>query len=183
MQERLNQYLLDGEAVRWCGRPTPFRLLKSVGSTDMLITWALSLFLLVVSVFAILPRISTSGMTESALIVLVICFLPGLLSLRPLRDKRLLEQDTIYAITNYRVIALVRDELMYIPLSSKLQVEVEPQDQGHGIVRFSSALDRDYGSTLANAVAGIPVEGSRYNMKGMLFYHISNPSDVLQYFA
>lgn len=183
MQERLEQYLLDGESVRWSGRPTPFRLLKSVGSTDMLVTWVLSLLLLVITAVAILPNVCTSGITETLLIIIVIAFLPSLLSLRPFLDKRLLEQNTIYAITNYRVIAVIRNELMYIPLSSKLKVEVEPQDSDCGTVRFSAALDQCYGSTLANAVAGVPSEGSRYNMKGMWFYHISHPNDILQFFA
>ncbi len=46
----------------------------------------------------------------------------------PLLDKWSLEHDTIYAITNYRVLALVKNNLMYIPLGRILTHSIEARD-------------------------------------------------------
>ena len=58
----------------------------------------------------------------------------------PLLDKWSLEHDTIYAITNYRVLALVKNNLMYIPLGRILTHSIEARDGGGGNLCFCEAV-------------------------------------------
>ena len=41
MEQRLQEVLLDGEIVRWSGRPSPFKLMSIPSRTSLLLTWVL----------------------------------------------------------------------------------------------------------------------------------------------
>ncbi len=68
------------------------------------------------------------AVTDLTVILMIAAFLPAMISIRPLLDKWSLEHDTIYAITNYRVLALVKNNLMYIPLGRILTHSIEAGD-------------------------------------------------------
>lgn len=40
MEQRLQEVLLDGEIVRWSGRPSPFKLMSIPSRTSLLLTWS-----------------------------------------------------------------------------------------------------------------------------------------------
>ena len=106
-----------------------------------------------------------------------------MLSLRPLMDKFCLEKNTLYAITDRRVIALVKDDLMYIPLDQKPAVSVEGRDRDCGNLCFGEAVGCGSGNSRSNAVLGIRESSSQNDMLGMLFYHVSHPEQLLHYIA
>ena len=124
MEQRLQEILQDGEVIRWIGRPTPFKLIQLPFRNAYFMTWLLSgaLILSAALYLHLEHTMSHMALWERILIMAVISFLPALISLRPLLDKYCLERNTLYAITNRRVIALVRSEVMFIPLTPKLAV-------------------------------------------------------------
>lgn len=184
MEQRLKEVLLDGEEVRWTGRPVPFKLMRSPDRAGIFLTWALSAAVVALAVFWLAPLFPKSqrGLTDLLVMLVVVAFLPAMLSLRPFFDKLCLERSTIYAITNFRVISLVRDDLMYLPLTRKLAVAVEHQERECGNLCFGEAVGKDARKSRSHAVLGIRRD-SPNDTQGMLFYHVRQPEALLRYLA
>ena len=185
MEKKLQDTLLEGEQIRWSGRPAPFRLRQCPDHRSCVLTWFLSLaaFLLIMSYFVPYYLQTQRSTVDLVILTVVVAFLPVMLSMRPLLDKYCLEQTTIYAITNFRVIAIVQDELMYIPLNHQLKVAIEKQDQDRGHLCFDAAVGKDIRKSRTNAVLGIRRDGTQNNMLGMMFYNVNEPEQLLDYFA
>lgn len=186
MEQRLNDILLDGEEIRWSGRPAPFKLMDLPSRNFILATWVVSAaFLVVVLGFLIPFYIQTQrSLLDMAVLLVIISFLPLMVSFRPVLDKRSLECSTLYAITNYRAIAFVKDDMMFIPLSRKLKTAVESHSGSCGSLMFGDAVDASRRKQLTTAVLGIRTEGtSNPNVHGMMFYHVNDPESLLRYLA
>lgn len=184
MEQRLHEILMDGEQVRWTGRPSPFKLMQCPERKTFFATWLLSGAAVLLALFYLLPALdSTQRGGADWFVMLVVAFLPAMLSLRPLMDKFCLEKNTLYAITDRRVIALVKDDLMYIPLDQKPAVSVEGRDRDCGNLCFGEAVGCGSGNSRSNAVLGIRESSSQNDMLGMLFYHVSHPEQLLHYIA
>ena len=181
MEQRLQEILHDGEEVRWTGRPIPFKLLNCPEHRSIFLTWVISAFLLFCALFFLASH-PQRGM-DWLIVLVVAAFLPGMVSIRPLLDKLCLEKNTLYAITNLRVIALVHDDLMYIPLHHGMKVAVEQSDQDCGNLCFEDAVGRDQNKSRSHAVLGIRAGGQESDILGLLFYHIRHPETLLPYFA
>ena len=141
MEQRLQEVLLDGEIVRWSGRPSPFKLMSIPSRTSLLLTWVLCSAALAVILGGLIPFFlrTHQAVTDLTVILMIAAFLPAMISIRPLLDKWSLEHDTIYAITNYRVLALVKNNLMYIPLGRILTTPLKP---GTGRAATSASVKR-----------------------------------------
>ena len=186
MEEKLKDILLDGEEVRWSGRPAPFKLLELPSRKSILATWIISGCALALVLVFLIPFYIQTGrsLLDTAVVLVVAAFLPLMLSSRPVLDKRCLERDTLYAITNFRAIALVKEDMMFIPLSPKLKTAVAAQDGACGSLCLGEAVDVTPGKQLATAVIGMRTEGSANpNVRGMMFYHVNDPESLLRYFA
>ena len=153
MEQRLQEVLLDGEIVRWSGRPSPFKLMSIPSRTSLLLTWVLCSAALAVILGGLIPFFlrTHQAVTDLTVILMIAAFLPAMISIRPLLDKWSLEHDTIYAITNYRVLALVKNNLMYILDNAILGVRCGSPAQ-----------------------SGVP---------GLLFFHIPQPESLLGYLS
>ena len=55
MEQRLQEVLLDGEIVRWSGRPSPFKLMSIPSRTSLLLTWVLCSAALAVILGGLIP--------------------------------------------------------------------------------------------------------------------------------
>lgn len=185
MEQRLQENLLDGEQILWMGRPAPFKLMRCPYRTAFYVTWLVCGVVIATAAYHLLPVFPHSdGVNADLLVILiVVSFFPILLSLRPILDKICLEKNTIYAITNYRVVSLVRDDFMYIPIHPQLQITIEAKEQDCGNVCFGDAAGQDVQKSRANAVLGIRKEHNQNNMLGILFYHVQNPEKLLTYFT
>lgn len=163
MEQRLHEILMDGEQVRWTGRPSPFKLCVSRPET-FFATWLLSGAAVLLALFYLLPALDSTqrGGADWFVMLVVVAFLPAMLSLRPLMDKFCLEKNTLYAITDRRVIALVKDDLMYIPLDQKPAVSVEGRDRdcGQPLLRRGCGA-AGAGNSRSNAVLGIRESSAR----------------------
>lgn len=185
MQEELKNALWEGEEVRWSGRPKPFQLLDSHSKRSTIITWIVSgVILLLVLAFWIPTAFSgTRSLSDVALLSVVALFLPAILSARPLLDKYCLERKTLYAITNFRIIAMVKDQVMYLPIRKGLAVDMDPSDDGCGTLRFGGSVGQPAKKSRVHAVVGIHDDNDVSTTSGLLFYHIDQPERLLSYFA
>lgn len=186
MEQRLNDILLDGEEVRWSGRPAPFKLMDLPSRNIILATWIICGTALIAVLSFLIPfYIQTNrNLLDMVVLLIIISFLPLMVSFRPVLDKRCLERSTLYAITNYRAIAFVKDDVMFIPLSRKLKTAVQAQDGSYGSLCFGEAVDVITRKQLSTAVIGVRTEGSSNpNVHGMMFYHVNEPESLLRYLA
>ena len=185
MEGRLKEILWTDERLRWCGRPRPFVLLDRALRPVILLTWTLSAaaLLAAAAVVRFVAATSLLPLSEILLLASVALFLPLALSLRPFLDKYSLEARTIYAITDRRIIAIVRDDVMYLPLAAGMRVDVDAQADGCGNLRFGEAAGVSASRNRSCAVAGIRSDDRRGGDLGLLFYHVDQPERLLSYLA
>ncbi|MEA4932312.1 MAG: hypothetical protein VB071_01780 [Lawsonibacter sp.] len=192
MDNRLHAALWDGEEIRWSGRPKPFRLMDKTFQSSILITWVISALVVLAAAGLLIPSLAADSRSLSDIVILsviilflpvIILFLPVILSARPLMDKRCLEEKTIYAITNFRIIAIVKDEVMYLPIGKGMKVTVEYQEDGCGTLRFGELVGKPARKSRTHAVLGLHSDNSKADVLGLLFYHVDQPDQLTRYFA
>ena len=186
MEQRLQEVLLDGEIVRWSGRPSPFKLMSIPSRTSLLLTWVLCSAALAVILGGLIPFFlrTHQAVTDLTVILMIAAFLPAMISIRPLLDKWSLEHDTIYAITNYRVLALVKNNLMYIPLGRILTHSIEARDGESGNLCFCEAVGQSSSKMLDNTILGVRCGSpAQSGVPGLLFFHIPQPESLLGYLS
>ncbi|MGI5962896.1 MAG: hypothetical protein ACOX7N_04155 [Lawsonibacter sp.] len=185
METRLKESLWEGEEIRWSGRPKPFQLMDKTMKNSIILTWIVSACVLAAILIFLIPGLmSGARSTSDAIILLVITlFLPGILSARPFMDKKCLEERTLYAITNFRIIAVVKDEVMYLPIGKGMKVALEQQEDGCGNVRFGELVGKPASKSRAHAVLGLRADDDKNDMCGLLFYHVDQPDKVMSYLA
>ena len=185
MDTQLKNILWEGEEVRWSGRPKPFPLIDQDSKNSILLTWIVSaLVLAAVVVLMIFSAIAgTHSFTEVLIMAAVALFLPVVLSTRPFMDKKCLEESTLYAITNFRIIALVKGEVMYLPLVKGIQTAVRSHEDGFGSLRFGELVGKPAKKSRDHAVIGMRNVDSKEDMTGLMFYHIDQPDQLLRYLA
>ncbi len=185
MDTRLKEALWDGEDLLWSGRPKPFRLLDKTVQFSILTTWIISALVVLVAAVMLIPPLVSSSRPLSDMVILsvIVLFLPAILSVRPLMDKRCLEERTIYAITNFRILVIVKDEVMYLPIGKGMKVAVDYQDDGCGSLRFGELVGKPAQKSRAHAVLGLRADDCKTDMRGLLFYHVDQPDQLMRYFA
>lgn len=183
LHDRLNEVLLDGERVVWYGRPAPFKLMKAPFRAPMIATWAVTALVVLVVLYSLAQACLQGFISLSDVLVIsfVSLFVPVLLALRPFMDKRCLEQNTVYAITNCRVIALIQTQVMYLTLP--VDAAVQTVEKGFGNVCVGQAVGQDIKESRSLAILGLRNRRAQGNLTGLLFYHIPNPQQLLRYFS
>ncbi len=85
MEQRLQEVLLDGEIVRWSGRPSPFKLMSIPSRTSLLLTWVLCSAALAVILGGLIPFFlrTHQAVTDLTVILMIAAFLPAMISIRP----------------------------------------------------------------------------------------------------
>ena len=185
MEARLKEALWEGEEVRWTGRPKHFPLLGPDSKNGILTAWILSGLVLAAMVLFLVPQIASGSrsISESLVMATVALFVPGILSVRPFLDQRCLEQNTLYAITNYRIIAIVKEDLLYLPIGKELRAAVENRADGCGNLCFGTAVGQPVRKSRTLAVLGLRDDDSRFLMQGLMFYHVEEPEQVMEHIA
>lgn len=178
MEKRLQAALPEGEQVRWSGRPTRFRLMESTYRSAVVLTWLMSVCVVVLVGYFLAPYYWKHALTGDMLLAaLVMVFMPAMLSVRPLLDKRTLENETIYAVTDRRVIAIVKDEVMSMPLEG-LTAVVKGWDGGCANLCFGKAAQIPEYKSRVYAISG--VREYRDELDGILFYHVEAPEQLIR---
>ncbi len=142
MEHQLHDILLDSEVIRWCGRPAPFKLMDLPSRNFLIFTWilsggALGLILgLCIASFGHAPY----DPIDFSVLLLAMLFLPLMAALRPILDRRCLLHSTVYAITNCRVIAKIKDDVIYVPITQDLKAGVLSRKGHFGNLCFGEAV-------------------------------------------
>ncbi|OUQ82223.1 hypothetical protein [Flavonifractor sp. An100] len=185
METRLKEALWEGEEVRWSGRPKPFELMEQSFKSSILLTWAVSACVLAAVLYLLVTSLASGTRTigDAFILAIITLFLPAILSARPIMDKKCLEEKTIYAITNFRIIAIVKDEVMYLPIGKGMKVAVEQQADGCGNLRFGELVGKPSKKSRAHAVLGLRSSDESRDVQGLLFYHVDQPDQLMRYLA
>lgn len=179
MEKRLQAALLEGEQVRWSGRPARFRLMQGAYRSAVLLTWLMSVCVVLLVAYFLAPYYWNHSLNGDMLLAaLVMVFMPAMLSVRPLLDKRTLENETIYAITDRRVIAIVKDEVMAMPLESGLTAAVKDWDGTCANVYFGKAAEVPVYKSRVYAMSG--VREYTDELDGIIFYHVEEPEALIR---
>lgn len=181
MNEKLNAALMKGETVKWSGRPEKGVLLEGAYKKPMLLTWIVSAAVIAVILALLLPVAMHSDVYRNETIALIVAFslAPVLLSFQPIFDKRHLENDTLYAITNYRIITVVREEVYSLPLNENTKVKIENRFNGCGNICFDDMIGQPVRKSRALAILG--ARGMEKELIGLMFYNMKNPDTVCGY--
>ena len=181
MEARLKEALWDGEEVRWTGKPKPFALLGSDCKTEFLITWVISAAILLTVLCFIVSQLISGARSLMDILVMsaVILFVPAILSIRPFLDKKCLEQKSFYAVTNYRVITMVKDEILFMSIDKNLKAAVEQEENGCGNLCFGEAIGKSPRKSRALAVVGLRGGEARQLTEGLMFYHVEQPEQIM----
>ena len=187
MNDQLHHILLDGEEIRWSGRPDPFKLMDLPARNSLIFTWIISgcTLGLTLGLFIASFVYTPFEPLDFSVLLLALLFLPLMIALRPILDRRCLIHDTIYAITNCRVIAMIKGDIMYLPLTQKLKTATASCYDGFGNLCFGEAVHVSARKELSAAVIGVRTIGdiANPNVPGIVFYHIRHPETLLRYLA
>ena len=187
MEHQLHDILLEGEVIRWCGRPAPFKLMDLPSRNFLIFTWVTSGMVLGLILGLCIATFSRTlyAPLDFSILLLAMLLLPLMAAFRPILDRRCLLRNTIYAITNCRVIAKIKDDVIYVPLTRDLKT-ASLSHRGHfGSLCFGEAVSIAPHRELSAAIIGIRNVGDIANpsVAGIILYHLRNPEDLLHYLA
>ena len=185
LETRLDEILWDEEKVRWSGRPKPFQLMEATVKQSFILTWVTSILILLAVVATLAPALASGSRSVSDVLIMstIVLFLPVILSVRPFLDKQCQEKQTIYAITNFRIIAIIKDEVMYLSINKGMQVSVDSQADGCGHLRFGDVVGQPARKNRVHAILGLRSGSTKSDMMGLMFYHVDRPERVLAYLS
>ncbi|MBS6366536.1 MAG: hypothetical protein KH420_04240 [Clostridiales bacterium] len=180
MDEKLKSVLLKGETVKWTGRPEKSKLLEKPFGTRLYITWAIAAVVLIVSCVLLVPIAVNSDVytVETIALIIAINFAPVMLSFQPIYDKSRLENSTLYAITDCRVLVLSKENVISLPIDEHIQIAVENRANGTGNVCFNDAIGKSIARSRTNSILGIKDMDGAKSVIGLVFYNVKNPDAV-----
>lgn len=177
MEELLQETLAPGEQIVWKGRPAPQKLSQASDRPQQLRLWIVFAVAMALTLAVLFPYLIRIGRPWD---VLVICFvvinaIPLALALRPGMDQRDLEKRCLCAITDRRVISVVKDNVHTLPLAD-LPWEVADRDGEAGSIRFGACVARKKPNDRADAVVGYTDDET--GAKGFVFYHMAKVDQI-----
>ena len=130
MEQILQKTLRDNEKVLWFGRPTKTKLLRSPDRVSQYVAWIITAVMTLFSFGVFLPFAIADNKSIGIILIGLVPMIgiPLAVAVRPYLDKKLLEQKTIYAITDQRIIAVVKSNVMTMPRDQKVTCAVECRD-------------------------------------------------------
>lgn len=82
------------------------------------------------------------------------------------------------------MLALVKNNLMYIPLGRILTHSIEARDRESGNLCFCEAVGQSSSKMLDNAILGVRCGSpAQSGVPGLLFFHIPQPESLLGYLS
>ena len=180
MDEKLKAALMNGETVKWTGRPEASKLLEKPFGTRLYITWAIAAVVLIVSCVLLMPTVVTSDIYRVECIALLIAvnFALVMLSFQPIFDLKRLENKTLYAITDQRVLVISKEDVMSLVINDNTKIAVENRANGTGNVCFNDAIGKNIAKSRVYSILGVKdIDGAK-SVLGLVFYNVKNPDAV-----
>ena len=182
MERKLETNLHPDEKLLWFGRPTPSKLMRAPDKTIQVILWMVSMAVAGVTLGVFLPYALNAGIGTDVIVIMLLLlnFIPLALAVRPFLDKKVLEKNTVYAVTDQRVIAVVKNTVLSLPREG-LRWDVTSRDGASGNLCFNTAISASPVRSRAQAVMGVKSDGEKVD--GIIFYHIQDPEGVMEAMA
>ncbi|MEA4955512.1 MAG: hypothetical protein VB096_08405 [Pseudoflavonifractor sp.] len=179
METVLNSLLEPKEKVLWLGRPEKSKLLEAYDRKHQFVLWGVMAAFLVLTLGLVFPYMIQIQRPPMVLIIAfaVINAVPVIMAIRPWMDQRLLETKTVYAVTDHRIIAVVKENVYILP---RLDAEwiITHRDGACGSLRFGAAAYAKEQDDRADAVLGVIGTKDGRSTSGMVFYHIPDVDRV-----
>lgn len=177
MEEMLREVLAPDEQVVWKGRTAHQKLSKASDRPKQIRLWVIFAVAMVLTLTVLFPYLISIDRPWDVLLIafVVVNAVPLALALRPGMDQRDLEKRGVCAVTDRRVIAVVKDNVHTLPLLD-LAWEVVDRDGEAGSIRFGSSVTAKKHDDRAEAVVG-RIDDST-GAKGFVFYHIDKVDEV-----
>lgn len=175
MEQKMKERLREDEQLLWIGKPGSRKIMDSPDKTKVIIAWSVLALFLVVSFGYLVPFLVKGGDSLGKILVMLVFVnvTPMLIATRPLLDKRRLDKETIYAVTDKRILALVGSDLFELPRTEGLACKVVD-----GNLCFGTAGDIAPKKARDHAVVGCKDDDRR--LGGILFYQLPNTNQVLE---
>ena len=180
MDKRLNEYLKDGECIRWQGSPERFELLERSYRIRVLGQWILSVLICggTLAIYLAMDTEKNTGVIALLALVALVLIASPLVEQRNLRGQH-------YWITNQRVILMCRDHsFFYIPLQNVDVCKVVKNQTEWPCLAIGSAILEDVDKQLRWRACHPKVETEVKNAGdcavGMIFYGIKNADAAMQ---
>ncbi|MCI5705512.1 MAG: hypothetical protein ACOX67_05495 [Oscillospiraceae bacterium] len=179
METVLNSLLEPQEKVLWFGRPEKSKLLEAYDRKHQFVLWGVMAAFLILTLAVVFPYMIKIERPPQVLAIAfaVINAVPVIMAIRPWMDQRLLEGKTVYAVTDRRVIAVVKESVYILP---RLGTEwiITHRDGACGNLRFGAAAYAKDQDDRADAVLGVIGSKDGRSTSGLVFYHIADVDSV-----
>ena len=163
--------------VRPC--PEKSKLLEAYDRKHQFVLWGVMAAFLILTLAVVFPYMIKIERPPQVLAIAfaVINAVPVIMAIRPWMDQRLLEGKTVYAVTDRRVIAVVKESVLYSP---RLGTEwiITHRDGACGNLRFGAAAYAKDQDDRADAVLGVIGSKDGRSTSGLVFYHIADVDSV-----
>ena len=149
MEQQLRSCLLEGETIRWMGRPSPFCLSRLPFRRSFYLTWLAFAGCSAAAALLLFPPLldGRRSLFSTVVILAAVLAVPALFSLQPFSDKYKLERHTLYAITNLRALTMVDGHVLSLPLRyMHTPVEVVDLRDAEACAALLAAWLEDYGT-------------------------------------
>ncbi len=185
MEQQLRSCLLEGETIRWMGRPSPFCLSRLPFRRSFYLTWLAFAGCSAAAALLLFPPLldGRRSLFSTAVILAAVLAVPALFSLQPFSDKYKLERHTLYAITNLRALTMVDGHVLSLPLRRGVPTSVYLKDGICGTLCIGTEDQPPALYTLTAAVTGISHTSGDSGIDGLLFFHVPDPDELLPYFS
>ncbi len=172
MEEILKTQLEPGERILWLGHPVK----GGLDQKNVLVRWIIFAVSLAIAAGLIVFTMGLDDFAELGVATAsVVAVLPFLYAVQPILDQHMLEKETVYAITDQRVISVVNDTVRFLP-KENLEWKVSAREGGVGSIRLGGALYNKKKNDQIDAVTGIAVNKER--PAGMVLYRIDQVDTV-----
>lgn len=179
METVLNSLLQPKEKVLWFGRTEKSKLTEAYDRKHQMVMWGVMAAFLVLTLVLVIPYMVRIQRPPQVLAIafVVINAVPVVMAVRPWMDQRLLENKSVYAVTDQRIIAVVKDSVYLLPRED-LEWTVTHRDGACGSVRFGAAAYAKDQDDRADAVLGVVGSKDGRSTNGLVFYHIADVDAV-----
>lgn len=178
MEQTLKEHLEPGEQLLWMGRPVKSKLMEAPDKTTQLVMWVVLALFAAVTAIVILPYMIAAEreVMVMAACVIIVNVVPFVLAIRPMLDKSLLEKRTVCAVTDRRVISVVK-ETVHAMSRKGLDYAVANREGSVGSIRFGGAVHSKKKNDRVDAVLGVQEDEGQ--ARGMVFFRVEDVDQVV----
>ena len=176
-QKQLQEILAPDEVLLWQGAAHRPPLLDCPSRKTMVRDWGIfALFAGLSLLFYFGHAAANMSGAETVFCLLFFNLIPFSNAIFPLTAQNTLRGDSLFAVTDRRVISVIKGEALSLPRNKDLSQSVTLWDGDCGNLAFGTAAGRPLHKCRMDAVLG--VRGKDRAVTGLVFYHIPHPEQV-----